>query len=129
MAEGPISQQRKHARVPRDHLSQPVHSSAWRIEKRADGLPAVEAENAPLASFERAWTIPRPDRRCPLDSRKTGGRTRPSDSWPLGRRSAKWWKEQLHCDVSGAAFPLSHADQSAEQGNGSCRCCLESACS
>ena len=28
-----------------------------------------------------------------------------SYSRPLGRRPAGWWKEQLHCDVSGAAYP------------------------
>jgi transposase-like protein len=48
---------------------------------------------------------------------------------PLGRRSAGRGKEQLHCDVSGAAFTLPHADQGAEQRNGSGGCRLESACS
>ena len=27
----------------------------------------------------------------------------------LGRRSAGRWEEQLHCDISGAAFPFPHA--------------------
>src|SRR5262245_40594794 len=48
-----------------------------------------------------------------------------SDSWPLGRRSAEWWKEQLRCDASGAAFTFSHADQGAEQRHGGGRGGLE----
>ena len=32
---------------------------------------------------------------------------RSSDSGSLGRRSAGRWEEQLHCDISGAAFPVS----------------------
>src|SRR5258705_7531651 len=129
MAEDPLSQQREHARVPRDYLSQPVHSSARSIEERADGPPAVEAAHAPFASCQRTWTLPGADRRCSLNSRATRGGRRPSDSRPLGRRSAGRWKEQLHCDVSGAAFTLPHADQGAEQRNGSGGCRLESACS
>src|SRR5262249_2967373 len=42
MAGDPLSQQREHARVPRDHLSQPVHSIAGSAEKRAAGPPALE---------------------------------------------------------------------------------------
>ena len=34
---------------------------------------------------------------------------RPSDSWPLGRRSAGRRKEQLHCNAGGAAFTLSRS--------------------
>src|SRR5258707_11488937 len=101
MAEDPLSQQREYARVPRDYLSQPVHSSARSIEERADGPPAVEAAHAPFASCQRTWTLPGADRRCSLNSRATRGGRRPSDSRPLGRRSAGRWKEQLHCDVSG----------------------------
>ena len=51
-------------------------------------------------------TVTRADRRCHLDPRKTCGSGRPSDSWPLGRRSAERCKEQLHCDAGGAAFTL-----------------------
>jgi len=43
-----LSQQREYARVPRDYLSQPVHSSARSIEERADGPSAVEAAHAPV---------------------------------------------------------------------------------
>ena len=35
-----------------------------------------------------------------------------------GRRSAGRWKEQLHGDISGAAFPVSHAGQGAQQRHG-----------
>src|SRR5215468_7823608 len=72
-SEDPVSQQREHARVPRDHLPQPVHPSAGRIEKGVDGSPAVEATHAPLTPFQRTWTFPRADRRCHLDPRTTGG--------------------------------------------------------
>src|SRR5258708_14948221 len=95
MAEDPLSQQREYARVPRDYLSQPVHSSARSIEERADGPPAVEAAHAPFASCQRTWTLPGADRRCHLNSRATCGGRRPSHSRPLGRRSAGRWKEQL----------------------------------
>ena len=47
----------------------------------------------------------------------------------IGKAICWRWKEQLHCDAGGAPFTLCHADQSAEQRNGSCGCCLESACS
>src|SRR5262245_49776194 len=65
------------------------------------------------------------DRRCHLHPRKTSRSRRPSDSWPLGRRSAEWWKEQLRCDASGAAFTFSHADQGAEPRHGGGRGGLE----
>jgi Helix-turn-helix domain/CENP-B N-terminal DNA-binding domain len=114
LAEDPLSQQREYARVPRDYLSQPVHSSARSIEERADGPSAVEAAHAPFATCQRTWTLPRADRRCHLHSRATSGGRRPSHSRPLGRRSARRWKKQLHCDVGGAALTLPHADQGAE---------------
>src|SRR5258707_7286112 len=79
MAEDPLSQQREYARVPRDYLSQPVHSSARSIEERADGPPAVEAAHAPLASCQRTWTLPGADRRCHLNSRATRGGGRRSE--------------------------------------------------
>ena len=64
MAEDPLSQQREHACVPRDHLPQPVHSSTRSIEKRADEPLAVEAAHAPLATRQRTRSVPRKDRRC-----------------------------------------------------------------
>src|SRR5207249_7337856 len=65
-----------------------LRPSAWRIEKRADGPLAVEAAHASLAPFQRAWTCTGADRRCHLDPRTASGSGRPSDPWPLGRRSA-----------------------------------------
>src|SRR5215472_2696461 len=62
VAEEPLFRQREHARVPRDHLPQPIHPSAGRIEKRADGPSAVKATHAPLPSFQRAWTLTGADR-------------------------------------------------------------------
>ena len=80
------------------------------IEKKAAGPPAVEAAHAPLASFQRAGTITGADRRCHLDPPKACGSGRPSDSWPLGRRSAGRWKEQLNCDAGRTPLTLCHAD-------------------
>jgi len=80
-------------------------------------------------SCERTWTLAGTDRRCHLHSGKTSGSGRPSDSRPLGRRSFGRREEQLCCDLGGAAFTFSHADQSIRQRNGSGGCCLESACS
>ncbi len=77
------------------------------------------------ANRQRAVT--RSDRRCHIDPRKTCGSGRPSGSWSLGRRSAERRKEQLHRDTGRTPFTIRHADQSAEQRNRSCRCCLESA--
>jgi hypothetical protein len=52
VAEDSLFQQREHARVPRDHLPQPVHPSARSIEKRVDGPLAVEAARPGLAALE-----------------------------------------------------------------------------
>ena len=60
---------------------------------------------------------------------KACGSGRSSDSWSLGRRSAERRQEQLHCNPGRTSFALCHAAQGAEQRNGSCGCCLESACS
>jgi IS30 family transposase len=38
VAEDPLSQQREHARVARDHLPQPVHTSAWSADWEGDLL-------------------------------------------------------------------------------------------
>jgi IS30 family transposase len=37
MVEKLVSQRREPARVPRDHLSKPVHSSSWSVEKELIG--------------------------------------------------------------------------------------------
>ena len=72
--------------------------------------------------------IPGADRRCHLDPRTTGGGGRPSDSWSLGRRPG--WRVERTATLLTLVerhSPLSHADQSAEQRNGSGGCCVESA--
>jgi IS30 family transposase len=51
LAENPVSRGREPARVPRDHLSQPIHSSARSAEERADGAPAIQAPHTPLAAL------------------------------------------------------------------------------
>src|ERR1700690_1760925 len=129
VAEERVSQKQNDARVPRDHLPQPIHPSAWGAEERADGPPANQAAHAPLATCNRQRTVPGADRRCRLDPRKAYGSGRSSDSWSLGRRSAERGQEQLYCDTGRTPFTLYHADQGAEQRNGSCGCCLEPACS
>ena len=47
----------------------------------------------------------------------------------LGRRSAERLKKQLHSNARRASFTLCHADQGAEQRDGSCSGGFESACS
>src|SRR6202044_331375 len=88
-----------------------------------------EGAHAPLATCDSQRTVTGSDRRCRLDPPKTCGSGRSSDPWPLGRRSAEWRQEQLHCDAGRTSLTLCHADQSAEQTNRSCGCCLEPACS
>src|ERR1700752_3647429 len=43
MVEGPLSQQREHACVPRNHLPQLIHPGPGSAEKRADSAPQVQA--------------------------------------------------------------------------------------
>ena len=66
-----------------------------------------------------------------MPSRSANGprRRKTERSWPLGRRSASRRKEQLHCNAGGAAFTLSHADQSAEQKHGGGGGGIEQTCS
>jgi hypothetical protein len=51
MAEESVSPGRKPARVPRNHLPQPIHSSPRSAEKRADSAPAFPAADPPLADI------------------------------------------------------------------------------
>ena len=50
MAEERVSRGREHARVPRNHLPQPVHSSARSAEKGADSASSLQAADPPLAA-------------------------------------------------------------------------------
>ena len=51
MAEGPVSQRREHARVPRDHLPQLIHPGPWSAEKRAGSASSVQAANPSLTAL------------------------------------------------------------------------------
>ena len=72
------------ARVPRNHLSEPVHPSARSAETGADSAPSLQAADPPLAAFERSRAIPRPDCGCHFHPGKTGGNRRPCRPRPLG---------------------------------------------
>ena len=74
MAEDSVSRQREPARVPRDHLSQPVHPSAWSLEKRADWAPSVQA----LASVAHSTRVRRAMKRG-RSSRPSPSRERPAE--------------------------------------------------
>ncbi len=70
MAEDTVSQEREHARVPRNHLPQLIHPGTRSAEKRADSAPAVQAVYPPLTALSGWRTVPRSDRRCHLHSGK-----------------------------------------------------------
>src|ERR1700722_16870343 len=48
MVEESVSRGREHARVARNDLPQPIHSSARSAEKRADSASPIQAANSPL---------------------------------------------------------------------------------
>jgi hypothetical protein len=98
MAEDAVSRRQEHARIPRDHLPQPVHPGAGRAEKRADRASADQALYAPLTTCNGQRTVAGSNRRRPLDPRKSCGSGRSSGSRALGRRSAERGKEHLHRD-------------------------------
>ena len=68
-----LSQQREHARVPRNHLPQLIHPGPRSAEKRADSAPAVQAAYPSLTARSGWRTVPRSDRRCHLHQRKACG--------------------------------------------------------
>src|SRR5215471_15666680 len=70
VAEDSVSPQREHARVPRDHLPQPVHSSAWSAKERADGPSARSAACAARATPANMDT---PGDRSSMPSRSAKG--------------------------------------------------------
>src|SRR5271168_4449699 len=59
MAEGPLSQQREHACVPRDHLPQLIHPGPWSAEKRAGSASQVQAADPSLTARAGSGTVPR----------------------------------------------------------------------
>ena len=84
---------------------------------------------APLAALSYLQRLARSNRRCHLHQRKACRSGRPGNSWPLGRRSVERRQKQLHGNPGRTSFALCHADQGAQQRNGSGGCGLESACS
>jgi len=123
-------------RYPNDENMRVSHETIYRslfVQARGvlkkELMDHLRSKHASLAPFQRAWTFTRADRRCHLDPRTASGGGRPSDSWPLGRRSAGRRKEQLHCNAGRAAFTLCNADQGAEQRHGGGRSSIEQTCS
>src|ERR1700676_149331 len=129
MVEEPVSPGREHARVPRNDLSQPIHSSARSAEKRADSAPSVQAAYTPLAAFACEWTPQWSNRGCYLHPGKARGNRGPRHPRSLGGRSAGRRPEQSHRHPGGAPFAFYHAGQSAQQRHGGCGGRAEPACS
>ena len=73
MADGPLSQQREHACVPRNHLPQLIHPGPRSAEKRAGSAPQVQAAYTSLTAFSGWRKAPRSGPRCYLDPGKTCG--------------------------------------------------------
>ena len=51
MVEDTVSQEREHARVPRNHLPQLIHPGTRSVEKGADSAPAVQAAYTSLTAL------------------------------------------------------------------------------
>jgi IS30 family transposase len=64
LTEETVSQQREHARVPRDDLPQLIYPGSRSAEKRADAAPPVQAAYPPLSARSGWRKVPRSDRRC-----------------------------------------------------------------
>src|ERR1051326_5679255 len=116
MAEAAVPGRREPARVARNDLSQPVHSSARSAETGAGAASAIAAADPPLTTRQRSRALPRPDRRCHFHSRKTRGNRRPSRSRPLGGRSVAWCTQQPRGHTGGAPFALLHVGEDTGQG-------------
>src|ERR1700719_1268138 len=117
MVEDCVSQRREPARVARNHLSQPIPSSARSAEKGADSAPSLPAADPPLAAFQRSRTLPRQDRRCHFYPRATCGSRRSRHSRSLGRRSIARGAQQSFGHAGGASFAVLHAGEGARQGH------------
>ena len=118
MAEEPVSPGREHARVPRNDLPQPIHSSARSVEKRADAAPSVPAADTPLAAFTCEWVkslMLSPSGKGPRKSR-----TAPSPA--IGRAILLGGTKNSHIAtlVERTSFALYRAGQSAQQRHGCC---------
>jgi hypothetical protein len=57
--------------VPRDHLPQLIHPGPWSAEKGAGSASQIQAADPSLTARAGSGTVPRSDRGCDLDQRKT----------------------------------------------------------
>src|SRR5277367_3389004 len=106
MAETGVSEPLESARVPRNDLSQPVHSSARSAETGTDSALALQAADPPLAPLQCARTLARPDCRCHLHPGTAGRSRRPCRSRPLGGRSVARGAQHTRSHTGGASFAL-----------------------
>ena len=88
MAQAYLSARREPARVTRDHLPQPLHSSAWRLEEGAAAAFETHARHASVSASHAEDRHPRADRRRRVDQRATCVRRGSRGAWSLGRRPA-----------------------------------------
>src|SRR5690242_19891666 len=116
MAEDPVSQRREPARVARNNLSQPVHTSARSAETGTGSASAIQAAHPPLAARQHSRALSRQDRRCDLHSRTAGGNRRSCRSRSLGRRSVARGRQQSRGHAGGASFALLHVGEVTGQG-------------
>jgi hypothetical protein len=83
MLETPASQGQEPACVPRDHLSKPVPSSPWSVEKRADLAFTVQALHTPLAARDEEGPSKGADHRCPPHRQRGTNRKHQSSLVPI----------------------------------------------
>ena len=113
-----VPERREPARVARNDLSQPVHSSARSAETGAGSAPSLQAADPPLAALQRSRALPRQDRRCDFHPGTTCGSRRSCHSRSLGGRSVARGAQQPRGHAGGASFALLHAGEGARQGHG-----------
>src|SRR5437899_2288828 len=118
MAEAALPGRREPARVARNDLSQPVHSSARSAETGTGEASSLPAADPPLAALQRSRALPRPDRRCHLHPGTTCGDRRSCHSRPLGGRSVARGAPQPRGHAGRPSFAVLHAGESARQGHG-----------
>src|ERR1700747_18659 len=118
MAETVLSGRREPARVSRNDLSQPVHSSARSAEKGADSAPSLPAADPPLAALQRSRTFARQDRRCDFYPRTASGSGRSRRSRSLGGRPIAWGSQHPRGYIGRAQIALLRAGESARQRHG-----------
>src|SRR5665213_1635100 len=75
-------------------------------EERAAGLSAIEAHDPSITTGGSQWPKTGAEQGSRLDPPAAGSCRRPGGTWPLGRRSADRFKQQLHRDLGRASYPL-----------------------